>query len=167
MPAICLIRVVTSGDLPDSPLIRAIPQRSLSTQPPAPPAHRDGCCQAQPHTKPPTKRKKPARSVCADRRPFRLCKGSSVSSTNHARVLSSQQQPTARARVLERTPPSILAPLRRACTRAVACGGGVVPFVTSPPLLRAPPAANAESPSCHVVGCVSVSRRGEEGRVEV
>ena len=45
MPAICLIRVITSGDLPDSPLIRAriraIPQRSLSTQPPAPPAHRE------------------------------------------------------------------------------------------------------------------------------
>ena len=46
MPAICLIRVITSGDLPDSPLIRAIPQRSLSTQPPAPPPPRP----PHPHT---------------------------------------------------------------------------------------------------------------------
>jgi len=64
--------------------------------------------------------------------------------------------------MLERTPVIVFAPLRRACARAIACGGGVVAFVTSrlrcapgpPPLLRAPPAANAESPPCRVVGCV-------------
>ena len=39
MPAICLIRVITAGDLPDSPLIRAIPQRSLKAHN-HPPHHR-------------------------------------------------------------------------------------------------------------------------------
>ena len=87
---------------------------------------------------------------------------SSVPFTNHARRVLSSQQPTAHARMLERTPVIVFAPLRRACARAIACGGGVVAFVTSrlrcapgpPPLLRAPPAANAESPPCRIVGCV-------------
>ena len=95
-------------------------------------------------------------------RHWQMGKGSSVPFTNHARRVLSSQQPTAHARMLERTPVIVFAPLRRACARAIACGGGVVAFVTSrlrcapgpPPLLRAPPAANAESPPCRIVGCV-------------
>ena len=106
-------------------------------------------------------------------RHWQMGKGSSVPFTNHARRVLSSQQPTAHARMLKRTPAIVFAPLRRACARAIACGGGVVPFVTSrlrcapgpPPLLRAPPSANAESPPCRVVGCVFgcvlVSRHGE------
>ena len=72
-------------------------------------------------------------------RHWQMGKGSSVVPfTNHARRVLSSQQPTAHARMLERTPTIIFAPLRRACARAIACGGGVVPFVTS--RLRCAPA---------------------------
>ena len=57
-----------------------------------------GCCQAQPHTKPPTKRKKPARSVCADRRPFRLCAKGAPSPLPTTRACSHPNNSQQRAR---------------------------------------------------------------------
>lgn len=98
---------------------------------------------------------------------WQMGKGSSVPFTNQARRVLSSQQPTAHARVLERPPPVVFAPPRRACARAVACGGGVVPFVTSrlrcaprpPPLLRAPPTAE-----CRIT---AVSRRRLRVRLRV
>ena len=169
MPAICLIRVITAGNLPDSPLIRAIPQRSLSTQPPAPPAHREAAAKrSRIRNRPPSARNllgpfapTAVLSVCAKGAPSPLPTTRACSHPNN-----SQQRARACLSEPRRVSSRPFDVRVRALLRA-AVAWCVVPFVTSLPLLRAPPAANAESPSCHVVGCVSVSRRGEEGRVEV